>query len=99
MADDNSDAEAKLKKLGEHIWHQWENAKLPALTEKELDEVRKAVQEQWRQEELAEEKSKTTEQGSEEKNQVEEQQKKSQEQSASQSTQDNSQSEDHGHSH
>jgi hypothetical protein len=48
MADQNTDADAKLKKLGHHLRLGWE--KRPLDTEKNLETVRGAVKEQWQKE-------------------------------------------------
>ncbi len=48
MPDQNTDAEAKLTKLGHHLRLGWE--KQPIDTEKNLETVRGAVREQWQKE-------------------------------------------------
>ena len=55
MPNDDSQAEAKLRKLGRHL--DIACAKLPVLPPEQLDQVRKAVQEQWQQQQLANEKT------------------------------------------
>jgi hypothetical protein len=55
MPDQNTDAEAKLKKLGHHLRLGWQ--KQQVTSEKSLETVRGAVREQWqkeREEKLAE---------------------------------------------
>lgn len=48
MPEQNTDAEAKLKKLGHHLRLGWE--KRPVDTEKTLEAVRGAVKDQWQKE-------------------------------------------------
>src|SRR5258708_1148150 len=94
-ADDNSETEAQLRKLGERIREGW--GKLPRVTEEQKDQVRKSVREQWEKEHSAKEKSALEEQG--QKKQAKKEHKKSMEDNSTQSKQAQSDSDDHGHSH
>ena len=48
MENQNTDAEAKLKKLGHHVRLGW--AKQEVVSDKNLETVRGAVREQWQKE-------------------------------------------------
>src|ERR1041384_6206117 len=95
MADDNSETEAKLRKLGERVREGW--GKLPRLTQEQKDQVRKAIREQWEKDQSAEEESGTREQDQQKK--AKKGHKKSIEDRSSQSNQGQSDSQDHGHSY
>lgn len=51
MPDDNTDAQAKLKKLGERVRNGW--AKQNPMPEKSRETVRQAVREEWEREQTA----------------------------------------------
>ena len=91
MPNDDSLAEAKLRKLGKRL--EMVCAKMPVLAPEQLDKVRQAVQERWQQEKLAREKSALT-QGEAGNSQAQKQSKEEQQKTSTQS-----QSQSHGHSH
>src|SRR6185295_6790170 len=51
MPDQNTDAEAKLRKLGQRLRQAW--AKQHPITERSLDTVKNAIREQWEKEQAA----------------------------------------------
>lgn len=51
MPDQNTEAEQKLKKLGQRIRHGW--TKEHPATDKSLETVKQAVREQWEREQVA----------------------------------------------
>jgi hypothetical protein len=58
MPNQNTDAEAALKKLGDHLRLGW--AKKHPVSDKSLESVKNTVREQWEQEQVAERPSKPT---------------------------------------
>ena len=93
MSDDNTEAAAMLRKLGERVRAGW--AKLHPVSDKHLAAVRAAVVKQWEQEHGGKSRAKARRLAK----QSHAEHDQSSRQSRSTKTKGRSQSHDHGHSH